>query len=568
MSVVGFDIGAQACYVAVARHGGVEMANNEYSDRASPTIVGLGEKRREMGTSARNQLVMNPKSTIWGFKHLIGRSFSDPFIKRERQGLPYDVVETGRDGLGIKVPGGEAPQTYSPEQVMAMFLTYLKKVAESSLGKPVVDCVISVPSFYTDRQRRALLDASTIAGLTCLRLMNDTNAVALAYGIYKQDLPAENEKPRNVAFVDAGHTSLQVAICSFQKGKLKVLSKAFDPELGGRDFTQRLVTHFKQDFSKRYKLSSLDKPRPTLRLFNECEKLKKNLSANTTSIPINIDCLAEDKDVSGHMKREQFVEMCEDLLKRVRAPLEDALAKSGLKVEDIEAVEVVGGSCRVPAIKDIISDVFKRDLSTTLNMDEAVARGCALQCAMLSPTFKVRDFSIVDIQPYPIRLQWQTIMEGEDGEMVVFKEGDQIYHSKILSFYRKSSFELRASYQLPSLLPYPSPHVGTFSVKDVKPTESGEASKIKVKVRLSIHGIFFVKSASLIEKLPAGSEEAMETDKPATVAGNSTDSSDVSQGSEEQPPPPAAAPQTSQEEQPMDAAPGWQMRKVLTYCLP
>ena len=118
-------------------------------------------------------------------------------------------------------------------------------------------------------------------------------------------------------------------------------------------------------------------------------------------------------------------------------------------------------------------------------------------------------------------------------EMVVFKEGDQIYHSKILSFYRKSSFELRASYQLPSLLPYPSPHVGTFSVKDVKPTESGEASKIKVKVRLSIHGIFFVKSASLIEKLPAGSEEAMETDKPATVAGNSTDSSDVSQGKTE-----------------------------------
>lgn len=150
-------------------------------------------------------------------------------------------------------------------------------------------------------------------------------SAALAYGIYKQDLPEEKEKPRNVAFVDVGHTSTQVAICSFQKGKLKVsiiddiissscdlvgmshdyqvLSKAFDPYLGGHDFTERLVTHFKEEFSKRYKLTSLNKPRPTLRLFNECEKLKKNLSANTTSIPINIDCLSEDKDVSGHINR-------------------------------------------------------------------------------------------------------------------------------------------------------------------------------------------------------------------------------------------------------------------------
>ena len=217
-----------------------------------------------------------------------------------------------------------------------------------------------------------------------------------------------------------------------------MLSKAFDPQLGGRDFTERLVTHFKKEFSKRYKLTTLDKPRPTLRLFNECEKLKKNLSANTTKIPVNIDCLAEDRDVSGRMDRYcsmlehssqfllthththtlslththththpsllcrgEFIELCGDLLARVRAPLEAALAKSGephhlrvvqfqfpvhcttgLRIEDIEAVEIVGGSCRVPAIKDIIADVFKRDLSTTLNMDEAVARGCALQVSV------------------------------------------------------------------------------------------------------------------------------------------------------------------------------------------
>jgi molecular chaperone DnaK (HSP70) len=144
MSVVGVDIGSQSCYVAVARHGGVEMVNNEYSDRACPSIVGLGEKRRTMGTSARNQLVMNPKSTLWEFKHLVGRTFSDPFVQRERVGLPFDLVKTGKDGVGIKVQCGDEPQTFSPEQTMAMLLTYLKKVAENSLGKPVSDCVISV----------------------------------------------------------------------------------------------------------------------------------------------------------------------------------------------------------------------------------------------------------------------------------------------------------------------------------------------------------------------------------------------------------------------------------------
>lgn len=493
-------------------------------------MVGFSSKQRHMGTSARNQLVMNPMNTIWGFKSLIGRKFSDPIVQEAIKGFPYEVVQQPGDEIGIKVHYSDEDHLFSPKQLTAMFLTYLKQTTEKAISKPVADCVISVPDFFTDTQRRALLDAAAIAGLNCLRLMNDTTAAALSYGIYKQDLPEESEKPRNVVFVSMGHSSLQVCISSFHKGKLKVLSKAFDPTLGGNNFDQRLVTHFAEVFDKKYKIDSLRRPRQRLRLANEIEKLKKNMSANSTSIPLNIDCFADDKDVSAHMARSEFLDLCQDLMERVTSTVQDALAKSGLKAGEIDSVEVVGGSCRIPAVKDAISAVFHHGVSTTLNMDEAVARGCALQCAMLSPTFKVRDFKIEDIQPYPIMLKWRAAMEGEEGEMVVFKEGDAIYHSKVLSFYRKEPFELEACYQYPNNIPYLNPIIGNFRVKNVSPTEEGEASKVKVKVRMNIHGVFFVKSATMVEKQKVEEEESMESEPTApsqseSQAPNSQDNS-------------------------------------------
>ncbi|XP_023257310.1 heat shock 70 kDa protein 4-like, partial [Seriola lalandi dorsalis] len=255
------------------------------------------------------------------------------------------------------------------------------------------------------------MDAAQIAGLNCLRLMNETTAVTLAYGIYKQDLPTPEEKPRIVVFVDLGHSGYQVSVCAFNKGKLKLLATAFDSELGGKDFDNILVNHFCEEFGKKYKLDVKSKPRALVRLYQESEKLKKLMSANSSDLPLNIECFMNDIDVSGKLNRGQFEEMCAGLLAKVEGPLRSVMEQAKLKKEDVYAVEIVGGASRIPAIKERISKFFGKELSTTLNADEAVARGCALQCAILSPAFKVREFSITDVVPYSISLKWNSAAE-------------------------------------------------------------------------------------------------------------------------------------------------------------
>uniref|UniRef100_A0A8I5ZTY1 Heat shock 70 kDa protein 4 n=1 Tax=Rattus norvegicus TaxID=10116 RepID=A0A8I5ZTY1_RAT len=516
MSVVGIDLGFQSCYVAVARAGGIETIANEYSDRCTPACVSFGPKNRSVGAAAKSQVISNAKNTVQGFKRFHGRAFSDPFVEAEKSNLAYDIVQLPTGLTGIKVTYMEEERNFTTEQVTAMLLSKLKETAESVLKKPVVDCVVSVPSFYTDAERRSVMDATQIAGLNCLRLMNETTAVALAYGIYKQDLPALEEKPRNVVFVDMGHSAYQVSVCAFNRGKLKVLATAFDTTLGGRKFDEVLVNHFCEEFGKKYKLDIKSKVRALLRLSQECEKLKKLMSANASDLPLSIECFMNDIDVSGTMNRGKFLEMCDDLLARVEPPLRSILDQSKLKKEDIYAVEIVGGATRIPAVKEKISKFFGKELSTTLNADEAVTRGCALQCAILSPAFKVREFSITDVVPYPISLRWNSPAEEGSSDCEVFPKNHAAPFSKVLTFYRKEPFTLEAYYSSPQDLPYPDPAIAQFSVQKVTPQSDGSSSKVKVKVRVNVHGIFSVSSAALVEVHKSEeSEEPMETDQNA-----------------------------------------------------
>ncbi|XP_040827552.1 heat shock 70 kDa protein 4 isoform X2 [Ochotona curzoniae] len=516
MSVVGIDLGFQSCYVAVARAGGIETIANEYSDRCTPACISFGPKNRSIGAAAKSQVISNAKNTVQGFKRFHGRAFSDPFVEAEKSNLAYDIVQLPTGLTGIKVTYMEEERHFTTEQVTAMLLSKLKETAESVLKKPVVDCVVSVPCFYTDAERRSVMDATQIAGLNCLRLMNETTAVALAYGIYKQDLPALEEKPRNVVFVDMGHSAYQVSICAFNKGKLKVLATAFDSTLGGRKFDEVLVNHFCEEFGKKYKLDIKSKIRALLRLSQECEKLKKLMSANASDLPLNIECFMNDVDVSGMMNRSKFLEMCDDLLARVEPPLRSVLDQAKLKKEDIYAVEIVGGATRIPAVKEKISKFFGKELSTTLNADEAVTRGCALQCAILSPAFKVREFSITDVVPFPISLRWNSPAEEGSSDCEVFAKNHAAPFSKVLTFYRKEPFTLEAYYSSPQDLPYPDPAIAQFSVQKVTPQSDGSSSKVKVKVRVNVHGIFSVSSASLVEVHKSEeNEEPMETDQNA-----------------------------------------------------
>ncbi|KAK2169050.1 hypothetical protein LSH36_12g03072 [Paralvinella palmiformis] len=511
MSVIGFDFGYQTCYIAVARQGGIETVANEFSDRCTPAVVSFGERQRSIGGSAKQQIVSNFKNTVSGWKKLIARQFSDPQVQSERSLLPYDIVEQPDGTAGIQVYYLGEQQVFSPHQVTAMMFTKLKQVAEHALKMKIVDVVISVPCYFTDAERRAMLDASMMAGLNVLRLMNDTTATALAYGIYKQDLPGPDDKPRVTVFLDLGHSDLQMSAVAFNKAKLKVLATVADPNLGGRDFDMLLANHFAEEFKARYKVDAKTKPRAFIRLLAECEKLKKLMSANATDIPLNIECFMDDKDVSGKMNRATMEAMADGLFQRAKQCMLKLLQVANIHLDEIYAVEIMGGSSRIPSIKNLVKDVFGKEPSTTLNADEAVARGCALQCAILSPTFRVRDFSIMDAQPYPIVLSWQGAMDEESSSMEVFNVNHQIPFSKMLTFYRKESFTLHASYT-DNNIPIPSKTIGTFTVQNVQPQPAGDSSKVKVKVRINIHGIFTVSGASMVEELGEVEEDTMEVE--------------------------------------------------------
>ncbi|XP_029165256.1 97 kDa heat shock protein isoform X3 [Nylanderia fulva] len=453
-------------------------------------------------------MVTNVKNTIHGFKRLLGRKYNDPQVQSELRFLPYKISPQADGNIGIHVQYLGEEQVFSPEQIAAMLFTKLKDISETALQTAVNDCVISVPSYFTQAERQALLDAVRIAGLNVLRLFNETTATALCYGIYKQDLPSTDAAPRNIVFVDCGNASLQVSVCAFHKGKLKMLASAADSQFGGRNIDIILAEHFVKEFKTRYNIDAHTNPRAYLRLLAEVEKLKKQMSANSTTLHLNIECFMDDKDVHGEMKRSDMEALCAHLFERVEKMLKQCLLDSKLKVEDIHSVEIVGGSSRVPAIKRLVEEVFGRPISTTLNQDEAVSRGCALQCAMLSPAVRVRDFAVTDIQPYPLKLTWDAT-QGEEGEMEVFGHNHPVPFSKMLTFYRLNPFILTASYSTPPPS-YPQSHIGTFTIKNVKATPEGESAKVKVKVRVNLNGILTVASASLIEKREATQQEKEE----------------------------------------------------------
>nr|KAF6480354.1 heat shock protein family A (Hsp70) member 4 like [Molossus molossus] len=487
MSVVGIDLGFLNCYIAVARSGGIETIANEYSDRCTPACISLGSRTRAIGNAAKSQIVTNVRNTLHGFKKLHGRSFDDPIVQTERIRLPYELQKMPNGSAGVKVRYLEEERPFAIEQVTGMLLAKLKETSENALKKPVADCVISIPSFFTDAERRSVMAAAQVAGLNCLRLMNETTAVALAYGIYKQDLPPLDEKPRNVVFIDMGHSAYQVSVCAFNKGKLKVLATTFDPYLGGRNFDEALVDYFCDEFKTKYKINVKENSRALLRLYQECEKLKKLMSANASDLPLNIECFMNDLDVSSKMNR-------------VEPPLKAVMEQANLQREDVSSIEIVGGATRIPAVKEQITKFFLKDISTTLNADEAVARGCALQCAILSPAFKVREFSITDTVPYSITLRWKTSFEDGTGECEVFCKNHPAPFSKVITFHKKEPFELEAFYTNLHEVPYPDARIGNFTIQNVFPQSDGDSSKVKVKVRINIHGIFSVASASVIEK--------------------------------------------------------------------
>ncbi|GFX64209.1 heat shock 70 kDa protein 4L [Trichonephila clavipes] len=547
MSVIGIDFGNENCYIAVARAGGIETIANEYSQRSTPTYVAFGEKTRDLGVTAKNKQITNLRNTLFSFKRLIGRKYNDPVIQSELKYVAFHTCELPNGDVGVTVNYLQEQTVFTIPQVMAMMFTKLKEIAESNLQIKVQDCVVSVPIYYTDAERRAILNSAEIAGLNVLRLMNEPTAVALAYGFYKQDLP--EDKPKNVVFVDLGNAALQATAVAFTKGKLKVLGSTWSRHLGGRDFDNVLVRHFVEEFNEKYKLDVISNSRALIRLMQECEKLKKQMSAISLEMPLNIECLMNDKDVSGRMKREVFEKLSEHILQVVEFILRKLLHETRLKPEDIDSVQVVGGSSRIPAFKSLIQKVFGKEPSTTLNQDEAIARGCALQCAMLSPTFKVRDFAITDIQPYPLKIVYR-VMESEDGsETDIFPALHPVPSSKLLTFFRTEPFTVDF-YYADETLPVGDLKLGSFTVLGVNATPEGESRKIKVKVRINIHGVVSLSSAYMVEKVNAvpNEQENSQTEDSTKGSENKPEAMESENNTPQQPPNGEISPEEMSEE--------------------
>jgi heat shock protein 4 len=459
------------------------------------------------------------KNTVSSLKRLAGRKLNDPDVQIEQEYVSATLVDVnGQVGAEVTYLGKK--ERFTATQLVSMFLSKVKQTASNELKLPVSDLVMSVPAWFTDIQRRSLMDAAEIAGLKLLRLMNDTTAAALGYGITKLDLPTAEEKPRRVAFVDIGHSNYTCSIVEFRKGELTVKSTAYDRHFGGRNFDKALVDHFAAEFKEKYKIDIKTNGKAMVRVTAAAEKLKKILSANLQA-PLNIESLMNDIDVHTMMKREELEALVEPLLNRVHIPLEQALAETKMKIEDIDIVELVGGCTRVPALKDRIQKFFGKTLSFTLNQDEAVARGCAFSCAILSPVFRVRDFAIHDVVNYPIEFTWEKSPDipDEDTALTVFNKGNVMPSTKILTFYRKQPFDLEARYAKAELLPGKiSPWIGRFSVKGVKADSKDDFMICKLKARLNLHGIlnveqgYYVEDVEVEEPIPEDKDEKKDSD--------------------------------------------------------
>ncbi|RMX70754.1 hypothetical protein D0869_16329, partial [Hortaea werneckii] len=318
------------------------------------------------------------------------------------------------------------------------------------------------------------------------------------------------------------------SICEFRKGELKVVSTAYDRHFGGRNFDKAIMDHFRAEWQEKYKIDIYSNPKARVRAAAAVEKLKKVLSANAAA-PISVESIMEDKDVSGFLKRDELEGLMKPLLERCTKPLEQALADAKLKQEDIDFVELVGGTSRVPALKQAVTDFFGgKTLNFTLNADEAIARGCAFSCAILSPVFRVRDFSVQDVVNYPIEFTWEKSPDipDEDTNLTVFNRGNAMPSTKILTFYRKQPFDLEAKYAKPDMLPGKmNPWIGRFSVKGVKADSKDDFMICKLKARLNLHGVlnveqgYYVEEQEVEEPVPEKEGEknadAMETDDKA-----------------------------------------------------
>ncbi|CAH2992369.1 unnamed protein product [Chilo suppressalis] len=402
MPAVGIDLGTTYSCVGVWQHGNVEIIANDQGNRTTPSYVAFTDTERLIGDAAKNQVALNPSNTVFDAKRLIGRKFDDPKIQQDMQHWPFKVVsDCGKPKIQVDFKG--ETKRFAPEEISSMVLTKMKETAEAYLGSTVRDAVITVPAYFNDSQRQATKDAGAIAGLNVLRIINEPTAAALAYGLDK-NLKGE----RNVLIFDLGGGTFDVSILTIDEGSLfEVKATAGDTHLGGEDFDNRLVNHLSEEFKRKYRKDIRSNPRALRRLRTAAERAKRTLSSSTEAT-IEIDALHEGIDFYTRVSRARFEELNADLFRGTLEPVEKALKDAKLDKSSIHDVVLVGGSTRIPKIQSMLQNFFcGKQLNLSINPDEAVAYGAAVQAAILSGEqhSKIQDVLLVDVAPLSLGIE-------------------------------------------------------------------------------------------------------------------------------------------------------------------
>ena len=376
---IGIDLGTTYSAVGVYQNGKVEIIANEQGNRTTPSYVAFNDTERLIGESAKAQSSLNAENTIFDAKRLIGRKVDDPVLAQDLKNWPFTVVGDSNKKPVIEVTYKNEQKRFQPEEISSMILTKMKETAESYLGTEVKNAVVTVPAYFNDAQRQATKDAGVIAGLNILRIINEPTAAAIAYGLEKP-----TDKEQNVLIFDLGGGTFDVSLLNIDDGVFEVKATAGDTHLGGEDFDSRMVAYLAAEFKRKHKKDLTENKRSLKRLRISCEKAKRTLSSSV-SASIEIDSIYEGIDFYTTISRAKLESLCDDLFKSCLEPVEKVLRDAKMDKGSVDEIVLVGGSTRIPKIQKLLSDFFNvKELNKSINPDEAVAYGAAIQASILN----------------------------------------------------------------------------------------------------------------------------------------------------------------------------------------
>ena len=402
MVAVGIDLGTTTSCVGIYQNGRVEIIANDQGNRTTPSYVSFTADERLIGDAAKTGAGSNPTNTIYDAKRLIGKRFADPDVQSDMKHLSFQVIDQN-EKTAIQVEYKGETKTFSPEEIGAMILGKMKEIAEAFLGEAVTDAVITVPAYFNDSQRQATKDAGAIAGLNVLRIINEPTAAAIAYGLDAK----KDSTEKNILIVDAGGGTHDLTVLTIEDSVFEVKATAGDTHLGGSDFDNALVNYFAEEFKRKHKKDLTENKRSMRRLRTACESAKKTLSASTAAA-IEIDSLLDGVDFAASITRAKFENLCADLFQRIISPIDKVLADAKMGKGDIHEIVLVGGTTRIPKVQEMLVEYFNgKELCKSINPDEAVAYGAAVQAALLTGATdsKITDLLLLDVCPLSLGLE-------------------------------------------------------------------------------------------------------------------------------------------------------------------